>query len=154
MKINRDALFADLTEFALSGSGVLIGPPGAGKSFALAELRQRLTAKSVPQLFLAVERLGAASPPEVAQVLQREGDFIELLRTALGDAGPGILIFDGFDAARGEVERLGVLGLIARAVVELRGLWRVIVSVRTFDAKKSQRLLDLFAGPSGAVRQV
>lgn len=145
MKIDRSSLISELSKFARGGNGVVIGPPGVGKSYAIAELREKLKQSHIPHLILPVERIGAATAAELKPVLRRDGDFIQLLRAAVSaSTSPAILIFDGFDAARGEIERAGVFRLILRAVNELRGCWNIIVSVRTFDAKKSQRLLDLF----------
>jgi hypothetical protein len=145
MKIDRSELISELEAFARGGNGVVVGPPGVGKSYALSELRQRFKAAAIPHLVLPVERLGAASDVEIAALLQKEGDFVELLRAAVGESkSRAVLIFDGYDAARGENERVGIFRMILRAVNGLRGLWNVVVSVRSFDAKKSQRLLALF----------
>lgn len=146
MKIDRSQLISELVSFATSGNGVVIGPPGVGKTYALTELRQRLKSEARPHLILPVERLGMATDAEIRHVLQREGDFVQLLKAAVASrtTGPSVLVFDGFDAARGEQERAGVFRLILRAVNELRGSWNTVVSVRTFDAQKSQRLLELF----------
>ena len=145
MKIERIELVLRLTAFARDGNGVVIGSPGVGKSYTLAEVRENLKRNNVLHLIIPVERLGTASDAEVKMFFKRDGDFIELLRAAAAKANaPAILIFDGFDAARGESERAGVLRLIRRGVNELRGQWNTIVSVRTFDARKSQRLLELF----------
>jgi hypothetical protein len=145
MKIERTQLISDLMAFSAAGNGVIVGQPGVGKSYAIGELREQLKANGIPHLILPVERLGKASDAELKVVLRRDGDLVSLLRSAVKDSKrPAILIFDGFDAARGENERAGVLQLILRTVGELRGEWNTIVSVRTFDAKKSQRLLDLF----------
>jgi len=145
MKIERPDLISELARFARDGSGVIVGPPGIGKSYTLGQLRDNLKRDKIPHLILPVERLGDASPAALLAVLKREGDFVELLRAAAAKAtAPAILIFDGFDAARGESERAGVLRLILRAVTELRGQWNTIVSIRTFDAKKSRKLLELF----------
>ena len=116
MKITREPLFSDLVAFATTGNGVVIGRPGAGKTFALRELSRRLKEQAVSHLLLPVERLGQASPAEITALFQREGDFGGILRDAVGNKGPGVLIFDGYDAARGENERSGVFQLIARAV--------------------------------------
>ncbi|MGB8352248.1 MAG: NACHT domain-containing protein, partial [Chthoniobacteraceae bacterium] len=145
MKIDRSKLISDLLNFATSGNGLIIGQPGVGKSYAIAELCVQLKAKGIPHLLLPVERLGSASEIELKTVLRREGHLVSLLRAIDKDPKqPGILIFDGFDAARGEDERGGVFRLIRQTVSELRQQWNTIVSVRTFDAKKSQRLLELF----------
>ena len=55
-------------------------------------------------------------------------------------------MFDAFDAARDEQTRKRFLNLIGRAIRELVK-WNVVVTVRTYDAKKSQELLDLFGSP-------
>jgi hypothetical protein len=145
MKIERTQLVDELYAFAKAGSGVIIGPPGVGKSYALGELRYRLKSDRIPHLILPVERLGEASEVEIRRILKRPGDFVELLRSAVASVeSRAILIFDGFDAARGERERSGILRLITRAVTELGDIWNTIVSVRTFDAKKSEQLLRLF----------
>lgn len=145
MKINRSDLISELEAFALKDNGVVIGAPGIGKSYTLAGLRDNLKKSGVLHLILPVERLGTASDSDLKLILKRDGDFVALLRAAVAKTkAPAILIFDGFDAARGENERAGVLNLIRRAVRELRGQWNTIVSVRTFDAKKSRQLLELF----------
>jgi hypothetical protein len=157
MKINRPDLISELEAFALKGNGVVIGAPGIGKSYTLAELRENLKKSGILHLILPVERLGTASNDDLKAVLKRDGDFVTLLRAAVANTkAPAILIFDGFDAARGENERAGIFNLIRRAVTELRGQWNTIVSVRTFDAKKSQQLLELFPSenePAASCRQ-
>jgi hypothetical protein len=146
MKIDRTKLVSDLITFARAGSGIIVGRPGVGKSYAIAQMRDVLKQVKLPHLILPVERLGNGSDEDVRLFLKREGDFVELLKEAAGQAGSdrAVLIFDGFDAARGERQREGILKLITRAVSELSDTWRVIVSVRTFDARKSARLLESF----------
>jgi NACHT domain len=145
MKIQRTELIDELITFARIGNGVVIGPPGIGKTYALAELRHRLKLEKTPHLILPVERLGDGSEEDLQLVLKRQGDFVKLLQSSVAGAQQkAVLVFDGFDAARGERERAGVLRVITRAVTELHDTWNVIVSVRSFDAKKSARLLRLF----------
>lgn len=151
MKIERTQLISELMSFATAGGGVIVGQPGVGKSYALAELRDQLKANGIPHLVLPVERMGGASEAEMKAILRRDGDIVVLLRAvAKVPTVPGVIIFDGFDAARGENERAGVLRLISRVVNELRGQWNTIVSVRTFDATKSHRLLELFPDTNAA----
>lgn len=145
MKIDRGQLVPELAAFAVAGNGLIVGQPGVGKSYTLAALRDTLKSAGIPHLVLPVERLGRGTAADLRAILRKDGDFVELLRSAAPSSKrPAILIFDGFDAARGENERAGVFQLILRAVNELRGQWNTIVSVRSFDAKKSQRLLELF----------
>jgi hypothetical protein len=146
MKIDRTELVSKLIKFARAGNGIIVGKPGVGKSYAIAEMRDAFKRSRIPHLILPVERLGDGSEQDVRLLLKRQGDFVALLREAAEEAHSDelILIFDGFDAARGERQREGILKLIARAVSELADRWRVIVSVRIFDARKSARLLELF----------
>ena len=48
MKINRPDLISELEAFALKGNGVVIGAPGIGKSYTLAELRENLKKSGHP----------------------------------------------------------------------------------------------------------
>ena len=63
-----------------------------------------------------------------------------------------MLAVDAFDAARSEYAQRFVIGLIRRAQEELDDHWRVIVSVRSYDAKRSVTLQDLF--PAGRMSEV
>jgi hypothetical protein len=150
VKIERPELLSRLTDFALTGNGVIVGRPGVGKSYALGELRGQLKMRGIPHLILPVERLGEGTETDVKNLLKREGDFVSLLRevTEQSPIKPAVIIFDGFDAARGETQRAGMLRLIRQTVTELKGLWNTVVSVRTFDARKSSQLLELFPDSS------
>lgn len=147
MKIDRTPMLEALENFALGGNGVVVGEPGIGKTYSLVHLRRRLSSKGVPHLFLAIDQLGSGTDEELRSELSFEGNFIEKLRRELDLSGgrPGVLLFDAFDAARSEAKQKNFLALLRRAVTELRGSWNVVVSVRTYDAKRSPELLDLFA---------
>ena len=143
MKINREKLLNDLQDFALQENGVVIGSPGVGKTYLLKELRQNLKSDGTPHLLLPIDQLGDGSEEDLQRELSYEGDLIEKLKS-IPILHKAILLFDAFDAARDEQTRKRFLFLIRRAIRELNGQWNVIVTVRTYDAKKSQELLDLF----------
>ena len=150
MKIDRSELISAFMTFALEGNGVVVGHPGVGKTHTLIALREALKAKQIPHLIVPVESLGEATESDIKAFFGRDGDFVQLLKQSVtGVKPPSILMFDGFDSARGEKERTAVLRLIKRCVRELEGLWNVIVSVRIFDAQKSHSLLEIFPNPSG-----
>lgn len=145
MKIERAELVSRLFQFAQGGNGVVVGKPGVGKSYAIGELRDKLKDLNVPHLMLPVERLGEGSDEDVRLLLRRDRNLVDLLAGMPGRAAEHpVLVFDGFDAARGERQREGILRLIRQAVSGLSGKWRVLVTVRIFDARKSGRLLSLF----------
>jgi hypothetical protein len=145
MKIDRSILISEFATFTREGNGVVIGHPGVGKTVALLDLREKLKAGGTKSLIIPVESLGEASPSDLEQFSGRQGDFIRNLADAVEPSDkPAVLLFDGFDAARGEKQRGAILNLIRKAISQLKGKWNIIVTVRTFDAQKSQRLLELF----------
>ena len=144
MKIEREKLLNDLQDFASRGDGVIIGSPGIGKTYVLKELRQRLKSSEIPHLLLRIDQLGDGTAETLRQELSYEGNLIEKLKSVPVSNDKAILLFDAFDAARDEETRNRFLKLIQRAIHELKELWNIIVTVRTYDAKKSQELLDLF----------
>ena len=147
MKINRQKLLNDLQDFASEGNGVIIGSPGIGKTYLLKELRQRLKSAEILHLLLPIDQLGDGTDKDLQQELSLEkDDLIEELKFIPDLDKKAILLFDAFDAARNEQTRKRFLHLIRRAIQEL-DKWNVVVTVRTYDAKKSQELLDLFGNP-------
>ena len=150
MKIKREKLLNDLQDFATRGNGVIIGSPGVGKTYLLKELYYSLESREIPELILPIDQLGDGTDETLRQELSYEGDLIEKLKSVPVADQKAILIFDAFDAARNEQTRKNFLRLIQRAIFELKESWNVIVTVRTYDATKSQELLDLFGNPDEA----
>lgn len=144
MKINREELLNDLHHFASQGNGVIIGSPGVGKTYLLKELRQSLKSDGTPHLLFPIDQLGDGKSKTLQKELSYEDDLIEKLKSVSASHEKSILLFDAFDAARNEQTRKRFLHLIRQAVHKLKESWNVIVTVRTYDAKKSQDLLDLF----------
>ena len=143
MKIKREKLLKNLQAFASRGNGVIIGSPGVGKTYLLRELRQNLKSRGIPHLLLPIDKLGEGTDETLQRELSYEGDLIEKLKSVPVSDKKAILLFDAFDAARSEQARKHFLRLIRRSIQELKQ-WNVVVTVRTYDAKKSQELLDLF----------
>ncbi|RKU12499.1 hypothetical protein C6503_17060 [Candidatus Poribacteria bacterium] len=147
MKIKREELLNNLQDFAMRGNGVVIGSPGIGKTYLLKELYYSLESLEIPELILPIDQLGDGTDETLWQELSYEGDLIERLKSVPVSDKKAILIFDAFDAARNEETRNRFLKLIRRAIYELKESWNIIVTVRTYDATKSQELLDLFDNP-------
>ena len=144
MKIKREELLKDLQDFVLQGNGVIIGAPGIGKTYLLKELRRNLESAGIPELLLPIDQLGDGTDETLQRELPYDGDLIEDLKSIPVSGKRAILLFDAFDAARDEQTRKNFLRLIQRAIQELKGVWNIVVTVRTYDAQKSQELLDLF----------
>ena len=152
MKIEREKLLTDLQDFTSRGDGVIIGSPGVGKTYVLKELRQRLKSSEIPHLLLRIDQLGDGTAETLQEELSYKGDLIEKLKSIRVSGKNAILLFDAFDAARDEQTRKRFLNLIRRAIQELVK-WNVVVTIRTYDAKKSRELLDLFGSPDDTQHQ-
>ena len=147
MKIKRVKLLKQLQDFVASGNGIIIGSPGVGKTYLLKELRRDLKSSSTPHLLLPIDQLGDGTEKTLQHELHYEGDLIKKLQSISISSRRSILLFDAFDAARDEQTRKRFLNLIRRAIYALKESWNVVVTVRTYDAMKSQELLDLFGNP-------
>ena len=146
MNIKRKKLIAALTKFSFNGNGVVIGAPGVGKTFALKELCSKVLNKNIPCIYLPIDKLGVETESALKAELNIKKDFISYLEEEIAktDKKVGILVIDAFDAARSENSQTLFLSLIKQVCKRMTGKWNVIVSVRTYDAKKSEDLLDLF----------
>ena len=149
MKIDRSALLNSLESFVQLGSGLVIGGPGAGKTYLVSQLSKRLEEQNLPNLYIGVDALGEGTSAEIREALELETDLIPSLQREGIDEG--VLIIDGYDAARNERAQRNILELIRRAKQELAS-WRIIVVVRTYDAQKSPELSDLFPLNPGPTR--
>lgn len=149
MDLERKELMQNLERFVMDGNGVIVGRPGVGKSFSLLRLKVLLKNKSIPYLNLPIDQLGSGKIEELRSLLSFKGDWGNLISKLQDEVSqlkkkPGILLIDAFDAARNEEIRHRFLTMIRLFVLELKGWWNVIVAVRTYDALKSQELLELF----------
>ena len=152
MNIKREKLLNDLQDFAMRGSGVIIGSPGVGKTYLLKELYQSLESLEILGLILPIDQLGDGTDETLREELSYKGDLIERLKSVSVSGKNAILLFDAFDAARDEQTRKRFLNLIRRATQELVK-WNVVVTGRTYDAMKSRELLDLFGRPDNTQYQ-
>ena len=147
LKIKREKLLRKVRDFVSRGNGVIVGSPGVGKTYLLKELRQNLKSDEIPHLLLPIDQLGDGTDETLRRELSYEGNLIDKLKSVHVSGKKGALLFDAFDAARNEGTRKRFLRLIQHAIQDLKQ-WNIVVTVRTYDAKKSQELLDLFGGPN------
>lgn len=145
MDIKRIKLLNDLHKFVSIGNGLITGKPGVGKTYLLNKLRQNFKSAGIVHLLLRIDQLGEGNNDTLRQELSLDIDLIDKLKTIQVSGKKALLLLDAFDAARNDKIRNNFLLLIRRAIQELPQ-WNVMVSVRTYDAKKSKELLNLFGG--------
>ena len=137
---------APLAAAVATGSLVVIGEPGAGKTGALVALAEARRAAGDAVIFLSVDRF-----PEVglAAELQAELGLAHPLADVLA-AAPGtsdkLLVIDALDAARGGPAE----GVFAQLIETLTAApdtpWTIVASIRTFDLKNGRRFRDAMPG--------
>ena len=148
MRIKREELLGELYSFAISGGGMVVGVPGIGKSYILRRLKDLLVKNEILCFIVKIDNAYDSSDGAIANELGIDGYWIDVLREIeLRNEFKAVLIFDAFDAARDETKRLGFLSQIKKAKVQLKDKWNIIVSARTYDAKKSTDLTRLFSSP-------
>ena len=146
MVIRRDRLGTEFAEFEGNGNGVVIGAPGVGKTHLLSAQFRAAHAANRPAFLLALDRHSVRNDQDLQAEFQLERDLVATLAAddRATPAVPGLLAIDSYDALRSEESQRYVRTLIRRAQNVLQGRWRIIVAVRTFDASRSETLLDLF----------
>lgn len=136
----------ELEAFVLGGSGIVVGLPGVGKTYALDRLDSVLERSGRLRLYIPIDKLDIESENDLQSEIGIEGDIVSYLKgcAAPSSDSPGILLIDAFDAARSTKAQRTLSRLVGRIRRELADSWNVVVSVRTFDARKSCELQELF----------
>jgi hypothetical protein len=146
LRINHKDILSDLYNFTTTGSGVLTGRPGVGKSYELKKLVNYLEIQDFTVLFLPIDKIIAETDSDLQKELNLKSEIYSYLASD-GNVSPqkkGIVIIDAFDAARSGNKRILYLKLIQKIKERLSNNWNVLVAVRIYDAKKSSELLNLF----------
>lgn len=129
-----------------SGSLLVVGEPGAGKTGALVNAATELVAAGAFVVFLSVDQFsGIAKSADLDEELHLEHPLIDVLAAAPGP-GPKYCIIDALDAARGGHAETVFARLIEQIRTKLTEEWIVIASIRTFDLRNGHRYRELFTG--------
>lgn len=142
IRISRNADH-ELHVASQSGSLVVTGDPGAGKSGALAGLVDLLH-PDVDVLVLSADTLSAQSLGDLRIELGLNHDLLDVLVHWRGDH-PAYLIIDALDAARGSGAEQMLMDLVATVLIDAPR-WRVVASVRRFDLRYGSAIQRVFRG--------
>lgn len=121
-----------------TGSLLIVGEPGAGKTGALVAAASRRIAAGDAVLFLSVDRFpGVAINAHLQSELGLAHPLFDVLAAYPG-SGRKILFIDALDAARGGPAE-AVFASVIEAVRTHLDDWNVIASIRTFDLRNGRR---------------
>lgn len=127
-----------------SGPLLIIGEPGAGKSGVLNALARTLGEAGADVLELAVDRYSVETLEGLTRELGLQHPLLEVLEAWDGPE-PAYLVIDALDATRGGRGE-GVFRALIERVLELKGRWNVVASIRNFDLRMGQQFRTLFKG--------
>lgn len=129
---------------AQSGSLLVIGEPGAGKSGVLNSLARHLVSKGMDVLELAVDQFSVETLQGLSSELGLSHPVLDVLE-AWDGVNPAWLIVDALDATRGGRGE-GVFRTLIERVVAMNSRWHVVASIRTFDLRMGRRFREIFKG--------
>jgi hypothetical protein len=142
MELQRTELFNSLEQLAQSGSLLVVGGPGSGKSWLLQQFAARHDkAGDDVLLLLAEEHNYVESLSQLAASLKTPAGIIPTLKAYRGSRK--FLIIDSLDALRAEASQRVFRQLIRQVHRELPE-WTVIASIRSFEAMESVEVQRLF----------
>ena len=142
MELNRMDLLTQLERMAQSGSLLVVGGPGAGKSWLLRRFAaEREEAGDAALLILAEEHNYVESLSQLEESLKTPAGIMPTLKAYKGTRK--FLIIDSLDALRAEASQRVFRQLIRQIHRELPE-WKVVAGIRSFDAKESLELQELF----------
>ncbi len=153
LPITRES-YAPLVAAMQSGSLLVVGEPGAGKTGALVHAASAIVDSGDTVVFLSVDRYsGVSIAADLASELGLRHSIVETLAAMPGD-GRKILIIDALDAARTGFSEGVFASLIEAVHQQLADDWIVVASIRTFDLKNGRRFQQSFAGAPANERYV
>lgn len=127
-----------------NGPLLIIGEPGAGKSGVLNAVARKLSDDGIDILQLAVDRYSIESLEGLSRELGLQHPLLDVLEAWDGPE-QAYLIVDALDATRGGRGENVFRALIER-VLERKGRWNVVASIRNFDLRMGQQFRALFKG--------
>lgn len=140
IELRRHALLTSLENSAERGHLLVVGEPGAGKSWLLKEFVAHRQNRGDGVLFLRAEDHTVTSLSDLLKSLGTT-DFLAALRSYPGERK--FLVIDSLDSLRAEASQRAFRDLIRIVQMEVP-TFTVVVSIRTFDMQRSPELQELF----------
>lgn len=132
---------------AKTSSFVVTGEAGAGKSGALYDAANELSAAGHPIVLLAVDRHPVGTLAALRSDIGLTHEVVDVLNAWTSDK-PGIVLIDALDASRGNSSERVFQELIASILAEVPS-WNVVASIREFDLRFGVKYRSLFRGVPG-----
>lgn len=143
--IERKELTNTLISLIKRGHLLLVGDPGSGKTWLVKKVSGIIEEENIPCIVIHADSIKVDSLDDFNKVLGIDKPLEQVLNHKSGGKR-SILFIDALDAARSEARQS-----VYRQLIELIQLkcknWFILASIRSYDVKHSQELINLF--PSG-----
>jgi hypothetical protein len=143
-RVNRSSLLSDILSQSQSGSVLITGSPGSGKSWLAAQVVRTCIREKRPHLAIIAEDYPVNSLEELRTALGFKTDILTFLRSLPSDP---VLIIDGLDSLRSDPSQRTFRDLIRRLPLQAPKC-SVVASIRTFDLRQSEEFGSLFFSSS------
>lgn len=147
-RVNRSSLLGDLWSQSRTGSALVTGSPGSGKSWLVAQIVRTCIREKRPHLAIIAEDYPVHSLEELRLALGFKTDVLTFLTSLPGDP---LLIIDGLDSLRSDPSQRTFRELI-RQLPRQAPQCSVVASIRTFDLRQSEEFQSLFFSSSSPFR--
>jgi len=144
--IKRDKLLGVFIDAVKTGSLLVIGDPGIGKSWLLKKAVESIANEDIPHFFIQVDAIDVRSVVDFKKALGLDNPIQDVLNYVSGGKR-SILFIDALDAARGAVKQ-NIYKQFIELIHKKCPNWSIVASIRTYDAKHSLELLNLFPAKS------
>jgi len=149
IELSRTGLLNALEAAASEASLLVLGDPGAGKTWLLQNFVERRTNDGDAVVFLYAEDYAATTIKELEESLE-VSNLVDALRAYEGKQR--YLVIDSLDSLRVERTQRVFRDLIRLVQSELPD-WRIVASMRTFDARQSTDFHALFPTRTPSVHE-
>jgi KaiC/GvpD/RAD55 family RecA-like ATPase len=150
IELSRTDLLKDLEAAASEASLLVLGDPGAGRTWLLQNFVERRTSDGDAVVFLYAEDYAATTIKELEESLE-VSNIVDALRAYEGKQR--YLVIDSLDSLRVERTQRVFRDLIRLVQSQLPD-WRIVASMRTFDARQSTDFHALFPTRTPSAREI
>ena len=145
--IERNKLVSNLISLIKKGHLLLIGNPGSGKTWLIKKVANVIKEENIPYVIIHADSIKVDSLTDFEKALGIDYPLEEFFYHKSGGKR-SILFIDALDAARSEAKQSIYRQFINLIQSNCRN-WFIIASIRTYDIKHSQELINIF--PSGII---
>jgi len=142
LNLKREKLVSCFLDLIKGGTLLVLGKPGVGKTWLIATGIEKLKQNGIPVFPIRADVLDVNSLSDFQNALGLDNSLENILNYK-SSGKRGVVFIDALDAARSEVKQLVFRQLISLILTKCKN-WSIVASIRTYDARHSKALLDLF----------